>query len=306
MGGPLLRWKRDSWFVHDLYPSDIALMERSSLEQAVRQSAQSAYLGKGVVLARVLTRYKMFVHTDDVGFACHVMMDGFWESWISLFFARMIKPGMRVIDVGANYGYYTLLFADIVTAAGTVVAVEPNPRAVELLQRSIDLNGFAAQTRVVEAALGACEGGMGQLLVPVGEPKNAHLTDEPGGSGALYTVSTTTLDQVAEGLDRVDFIKIDAEGGEEAILSGMEAIIRRDRPALVLEFNARRCRDPAGLIAGLLKTYGEMNVIGYDGYARPVDAEVLLAERVGEDWMLYFGPITSPAPETTDDPPSTI
>ena len=66
-----------------------------------------------------------------------MIMDGFWEYWLTKYFAEQIKPGDTVIDIGANLGYYTLLAGDLVTATGRVVAVEPNPLVFELLSKSV-------------------------------------------------------------------------------------------------------------------------------------------------------------------------
>src|SRR4051812_47360748 len=104
--------ERAEFSLHDIYPDDLATLDRAVLERAIQRRAQTVYLGNGLALSRVLTRHKMLLHTADRGFADHVMMDGYWEIWLNQFFARTMKPGMTVVDVGANYGYYTMLFAD--------------------------------------------------------------------------------------------------------------------------------------------------------------------------------------------------
>lgn len=289
--------------MHDLHPSDVATLDRATLERAVQRRAQSAYLGGGVALARVLTRYKLLLHTADRGFAGNVMLDGFWEIWLNQFFARTIKPGMCVIDVGANYGYYTMLFADIVAAAGQVLAIEPNPAAAELLRQSVRLNGFDGRVAVVETALGATQAESAQLFVPAGEPKNAHLSTDPVGDGTLHLVPMTTLDHLTARFDRVDFVKIDAEGSEEAVIAGMRETLQRHRPAVVLEFNVVRCADPAALLDHMLALYGRAMAVGYDGTAEPVDRETVLTTQIGEDWMLYFDPAPADAPPPDDTPP---
>jgi FkbM family methyltransferase len=273
---------------HDLYPGDLATLDRAALERAVQRRAQTVYLGGGVVLARVLTRYKLLLHTADRGFGGHVMMDGYWEIWLNQFFARTMKPGMRIIDVGANYGYYTMLFADIATHTGQVFAVEPNPAAADLLRQSVRLNGFDRQVQVIETALGATQGGLAQLVVPDGEPKNASVKVQPTGDVSLHQVTLTTLDHLTTDLERVDFIKIDAEGSEEAIIAGTQNLLHRCRPSLLLEFNAARSVDPSGLLARLLDIYGSVTTVGYEGNPELIDSDTVLTTHPGEDWMLYF------------------
>jgi hypothetical protein len=98
------------------------------------QQSHSTPVGKTFasfrVLARVLGGPKIFLSADDLGFGCHLMLDGYWESWLTLFFARYVTPGKTVIDVGANFGYYTILFAAGVGPSGRVVAIEPVPAIV--------------------------------------------------------------------------------------------------------------------------------------------------------------------------------
>jgi hypothetical protein len=140
---------------------------------------------------------------------------------------------------------------------------------------------------VIEAALGAEAEGSVQLFVPDSEPKNAYVGDA-GEAGCGHTVRLTNIDALASGLDRVDLIKIDAEGGETAIVAGMQELLRTRPPALVLEFNAARYADPAGFLASLLQVYGSVAAIGFDSEPAPVTAETVLTTQFGEDWMLYF------------------
>jgi FkbM family methyltransferase len=274
--------------VHDLYPPDLATLSRADLEPAIQGRAQTVYLGQGVVLARVLTRYKLLLHTADRGFACHVMMDGYWEIWLTRFFANTMKPGMHAIDVGANYGYYTMLFADVVASTGRVLAFEPNPAAAALLRESVLLNGFAAYTEVIEAAAGAAPTGTTALFVPHGEPKNAHVGTSKR-EGVAHTVNLTSIDAQLDKLQgRVDIIKIDAEGGEIDIIAGMRTLLRSAPPALVLEFNAARYAQPAEFLRQLLDVYGHVAAIDFDGAAIDVAPETVLTTNHGEDWLLYF------------------
>lgn len=273
----------------DLYPHHLAAWPRSRLEAAIRRRVQTAYLGDGVVLARILGRHKIFLRSSDRGFACHVMLDGFWEMWLTQFLAGHVKPGMTVVDVGANFGYFTLLLGDAVGAAGHVVAVEPNPDAAALLQETVFLNGFSARTHVVPHALGATAG-RGWLYSPHGEPKNAALVSTEGlPGGRTIDVATVTLDEVALPFEKVDLVKIDAEGGEIGIVAGMRQLIARDRPMIVLEFNPARYADPKGFLDELLASYGTAQELSLDGALLPLDNMSVLDQANLEDRILIFG-----------------
>ena len=277
------------FFPVDLTAADIAKADRGTVEQAIRNRVQTIYLGDGVMLARVLGRHKMLLHTNDRGFACHVAMDGFWEIWVTQFVARKLQPGMIAVDVGANYGYYTLLFGDAVTDSGRVLAIEPNPLASSLLRETVLLNGIADRISVVEVALGPPDLSKSHLFVPFGEPKNALRVDhDHHAGGKTISVPVRTLDALTADFARVDLVKIDAEGAEVGIIAGMQQVPRRHRPHLVLEFNAARYADARGFLDGLLALYGKVFVVGFDGTAQPVTPETILTTQVGEDWMLYF------------------
>lgn len=274
--------------VMDLYPHHLAKWPRSTVEAAIRRRVQTAYLGDGLVLARILGRNKIFLRSSDRGFSCHVMLDGFWEMWLTQFLARRVEPGMTVIDVGANFGYFTLLLGDLVGAAGHVIAVEPNPDVAPLLQESVLLNGHRTRTQVVPHALGA-SAGRGWLFAPHGEPKNATLVgaeDIPGGK--TVAVSTLTLDEIALPYAKVDLVKIDAEGGEQGIIAGMKQVIARDRPAILLEFNAARYAEPGRFLDELLATYGTARQLSLDGTLLPLDTAAVLDQTNLEDRILLF------------------
>lgn len=272
----------------DLHPYHLATWPRMTLESAIRRRVQTAYLGEGVVLARVLGRHKMFLRSADRGFACHVMLDGYWEMWLTQFLAGRVQPGMTVIDVGANFGYYTLLMGEAVGATGRVLAVEPNPEAASLLQESVNLSGHGARTRLVPQALSA-SAGRAWLYAPHGEPKNASLVGQPDlPGGTTVEVATVTLDEVALGYPKVDLVKIDAEGGEQGIVAGMQRLIARDRPLIVLEFNAARYAEPEAFLDGLLAHYGDARELSLHGDVVPLDRISVLDRTTYEDRLLVF------------------
>lgn len=269
--------------------NQIVSMDRWQLESRSRTMAHPLYLGSGVALCRIMGRFKLYVSTSDVGFGAHVMLDGLWESWLTVFMARIIKSGMSVVDVGANHGYYTVLFADLVGPQGRVAAIEPHPETARLLRRSVDVNGFGRRVAVMEQAAGLVDGAQVTLHMPDGEPKNARVVGVgvEARSDRVRVVSGR-LDTLLADWPRVDFLKIDVEGAEEAAIGGLSAILDRDRPKLLLEFNALRCTDAEGLIDRLSALYGQILSVDFNSHALPVSRETLLDRRRTEDWILYL------------------
>lgn len=270
--------------------NELVSLDRWALERRSRALAQAVYLGEGVVLCRALGRYKMYVASNDVGFGAHLMLDGAWEPWLTVFMARRLRPGMRVVDVGANHGYYTAMFADLVGRSGRVAAIEPGPRTASFLRQTVTVNGFDDRVTVFEVAATDSDGAILVLSSPSHEPKNARIVnDDQAGMPDTVTVAGARLDTLLQDWSGVDFIKVDVEGAEESMLAGAWPLLERDRPGLLLEFNAGRCRDPAGLLDRLVLLYGQLRAVSFDSKAEPVSRAALLDASQHEDWILWFG-----------------
>lgn len=148
----------------------------------------------------------------------------------------MVSPGDWALDIGANVGHYTLRLSELVGPRGRVIALEPVPEAFEVLtanaaraaHRNITLVNAAAS----ESAL------LSGMEVPKYEESgldNLYLARLSEGESALQvlcvTVDSLTLPHA------IAFAKIDTEGHELAVLRGMNGVLRRDRPILVVEDN---------------------------------------------------------------------
>jgi hypothetical protein len=103
----------------------------------------------------------------------------------------------------------------------------------------------------------------------------------------IIQVPTVTIDEICRGERKVDFIKIDAEGGEYRIFRGMQEVIRRDRPMIILEFNADRIGAKA-LLDLIVQTYPSLKYIRSDGSPADVAPDRVMSENVGEDWLLML------------------
>jgi FkbM family methyltransferase len=154
---------------------------------------------------------------------------------------RVLAPGMRFVDAGANEGLYSLFAAACVGETGCVYSFEPSPRELARILHNIALNQFA-QVRVFPFAL---SNRRGFATLSIGRDEHAGqntLGILPEGVG-LYEaldVPMRRLDEVAEaeGWDRIDFLKIDVEGGEERLIEGARGILRSMRPMMLFECSA--------------------------------------------------------------------
>ena len=159
------------------------------------------------------------------------------EPLTSAFLETYLKPGMKVVDIGANVGYFTAIAAARVQKQGLVVCFEPTPDVAARLRENIALNEFD-WVEAVEAAITDTAGSVSLYAAPDDAERNSLCPR--GGTNHAYTVKGLTLDDYfrARHADRIDFIKIDAEGAEPRVLRGAADLIRRDRPDMLIEINS--------------------------------------------------------------------
>jgi FkbM family methyltransferase len=261
---------------------------RDENEATIRRLCATVPVSGDAVLCRALGRYKMYVDPNDEGLSPHLMLDGLWEVWVTEAILGFVRSGMTAIDVGANLGYYTMLLADLVGADGRVYAAEPNPRMLSLLTRSLRINGYTARVSLCPDPLSARAGEQVVLRVPAGLPQNAYIGAPGGDLPAGHALTTSTLDDLV-GDGPVDFIKIDAEGAEQAIWQGMTRILARHDPLVVfIEFTPDRYPDAAGFLNQLLETGFALAIIDHRQGVQPVTAEDVLAGPGHEDRMLVL------------------
>lgn len=166
-----------------------------------------------------------------------LLAEGDWfEPEMELWRAR-IEPGMTVVDVGANAGVYTFSAAARVGRHGRVVAVEPFSRCVRYLNETVRANQLPQVTVCAGAA--SDREGTARLGLQSASELNALVPDAAAtpAAGTFETVRCVTLDELCRGesLRRVDFLKIDAEGHELAVLSGAARLLNEFAPAIIYE-----------------------------------------------------------------------
>ena len=214
-----------------------------------------------------LPGFSLFASSDDLAVGRHVH-DGAYEPGVAEIFKRYVKPGMSVVDIGANIGYFTMLVASLVEHSGLVVAVEPNPENIKLLEASRRVNGFD-QVLVIQAAAGRETG----LLALNISHSNGMTGELPANLEAIFgarPVPCFALDAILPKDRRINLVKIDTEGAELNALMGLSSTIDRDHPVIVSEFSPgvlpgiSRCNGPEYLGFLIAKGY-RIGVIEQDG-----------------------------------------
>src|SRR5437867_4507919 len=171
--------------------------------------------------------FQMIITTkDDPGFPVNLLL-GNYEPGATDVFNAVLRPGMTVVDIGANRGYFSLLSAKLVGPYGRVYAFEPEPHNYGLLLRNINLNKLSNILPLQLAVSNA--DGTGLLFLDPANPGGHTMYADPSLRPG-HSVKTTTLDCFLSerGWPSVNLIKIDIEGGEPAALEGMRETLRRN------------------------------------------------------------------------------
>lgn len=257
---------------------------RTFNEAEIRALCRTAYLGGTTALARVLGRYKMLVDTQDIGISSHLMLDGFWEMWVTEAMLRSVRRGSTVIDVGANLGYYTLLLADLTGPEGKVLSFEPNPLLADRARQSAEMNGFLPFTAVHPCALGAAEGFVTMEVMP--HQPGGGIVREHTGEAISDAIHVHRLNSFSEALD-AEFIKIDVEGYEQQVWRGMTGILARGQPLTIfMEFTVQRYPDPRGFLDEILGEGFALELVDYIGGIRPCTIDEIIGRPHNIDHML--------------------
>jgi FkbM family methyltransferase len=214
--------------------------EPSGLRDRVRQAV---YVGDNRVLTATVNGQRLFVDARDLSLSPGIILNGCWEPGVTRALSSLVKPGMTVVEIGANVGYFTTLLGPLVGRQGSVRAFEANPTIFELLTENIDINGLIpfvkAEWMLVCDSCGERE--ITLLERHRGSGSMLSFSDEfvamYRDSKSTINVPATTLDEYWRGEARaIDLVKMDAEGSEPMIVDGMRGILAQPHLTLVCEF----------------------------------------------------------------------
>jgi FkbM family methyltransferase len=171
------------------------------------------------------------------------LLESQFESYLTDLIQVAVSPGDHVLDVGANLGVYTVLAGKLTGPAGRVLAVEPTPAMLKLLQSNLQRNALdnvSVFPGVVSDRAGTCT----LELVAGGEEYSsingiAH-PDVPAGKREKITVASETLDTLVSRFQlHPAVIKVDTEGAESLVFSQADATLQNDRPIIFSELDER-------------------------------------------------------------------
>ena len=192
------------------------------------------------------------------GISRALVRNGIWERETTDLIQDLVKPGMQVLAIGANFGYYALLMARQVGPEGHVWAFEPTEKFRRQLERHVDINRLREVVTVLPFGLSDAAASVSMELMT--QSASLHFAPYHPRIGR-ETVELRRLDQAASdlGIDKVDFIQMDIDGHEAAFLRGAQDTLARHRPMIAMEFS-QACLHVAGSdvqeVAHLLESLG--------------------------------------------------
>ncbi len=201
------------------------------------------------------------------------------EIRLAKFMINRIVPGDVIVDVGAHYGYYTLLASELTGSKGTVYAFDAAANTFSILQNNV---ADAANVKVVHNAVSDKEENVSFYEFPVLYSEyNTMNVEQFHGSDWIHnykpekvTIAAITLDGFIRSANIVpQFIKIDAEGAEDKVIAGAIHTLAAHAPVVVVEvLSVGRLNAPHMKAVDMLKEWGyASHVINNDGMLEAAD-----------------------------------
>lgn len=216
-----------------LWKKVVALLERPELEKVVFTEGKAIYYYKNGCA--------FYVATTKASISSTLFTYGYYEVNETSLISSVVKPGWVVIDAGANFGWYAIHFARLVGSAGKVIAFEPVPESYLELTANLELND-CKNLDLRNLALGSIEGTISMYVpeIHLGAGAASQFLD----IGKKIEVPMLKLDDFLkmEGVDHIDFIKADIEGGELNLLRGAEEILVKCHPSILIEISDIHCK----------------------------------------------------------------
>ena len=214
-----------------------------------------------------------------------------YEQLLENFYRHLLRPGDVAIDAGAHVGRHTVPIARAVAPGGTVFAFEPLPFAREALENAVAGNAAV----VVQPYALADRDGEDEFVVAVDLPAYSGLrTRIYDGPTRLHRirVDVRTLDGLFADAERLDYVKIDAEGGELGILRGATELLRRFRPVVTFEFGANSLGDYGITVEDMADFWSELPFAIFDILQRPLTRDALIqSAKKQEVWDYVAVPV---------------
>lgn len=214
------------------------------------------YMRKSQKVVVNIHESKMILDLSDKGICKDLFLYKSREPESTKIFIKEVSEGMKVVDIGANIGYYALMESRIVGDQGKVYAIEPEPRNYQLLKNNVELNNYSNRVELFNIAIG---NRTGKELFEISDKYNTHRIAKSRSSDKHIEVPITTLDEFLKDKS-ADFVRMDVEGYEYFIVLGMEKTLEKKHPLkLFIEMHPRLIKYYGGDVEVMLKMLSDAN-----------------------------------------------
>lgn len=215
----------------------------SAVTQLLKQNIASKLFGKSYIQKKI-HNYRMWLDVNDRGISRTLTLFGTREVEHKIMLEHIVKPGMRIYDIGANIGYYALMELGLLKGKGELIAIEPSTSNVALLKRNLGLNNYTKQVKVLEGAV-SDQPGIKKFYLSNQSNLNTFHTGGTGAahlSGKTLEVKTFTVPELSQMFGPPDLIRMDVEGHEVEVINGMLMQIKNNlfKPMILFETHLSR------------------------------------------------------------------
>jgi FkbM family methyltransferase len=211
------------------------------------------------ILSKQTKGFEICLEPKDLHDAAYIYNTGTYERSTTDLFSFLAKKSQVVFDVGAYWGWFTLLGAAILRNGGRVFSFEPSPSNFSMLKRSIQLNGFSNAT-LFEEAISNTDSDC--ALYEGGNPYKHSLVRD-FGLGSV-SVKSSRLDTVAESLsvNRIDMLKMDVEGNEPQVFLGAQSLLQNERIGnIIMEYSPKSWSGYDALLDALFHSFDVYHIL---------------------------------------------
>lgn len=223
---------------------------------------KGTYIGNERMLISPIWGGKLVVPSNDLSLAPDLILSGVLETPLTKYFAQNVKKGSIVVDIGANIGYFSVLLGYLVGSEGRVYSFEANRFIFDYLLDNLSINYLHDRIEALNCAVYSND-----------ETISFYVSKKFMGNSSIHAhseeykrnyfeeteevqVSAVVLDQFFETQEKIDFLKIDIEGGEYQAFIGMGHLLKNKIiTTVVFELNKGMLQDDWAPFIDLLKEY---------------------------------------------------
>jgi len=178
---------------------------------------------------RNIQENKMLLNLYDTGLSKQLFFYDYREPNCTELTKKLLKPGMTILEIGANIGYYTMIESKAIGKKGIIHAFEPSSKNFEFLEKNVSLNNYDDRVKLYNSAVSNVSGTT-KLFTPKKMNRSNMLSDN---GGKYESVKSVIIDDFFGKFFNPNFIRMDVEGFEYYIFDGMINTLKRSKNCII-------------------------------------------------------------------------